>query len=334
MGLVEEIMRTEKTCASFFTGIGGMDQGFKDAGFTTLWANEVDPHQASIYRENFPEVPMIEESIHLLSTDELMDKYGIPDVIHGGFPCVTYSKASAIHGKRWSDKKPKVDYQKYAADGGDLFLHMRRMIGDMQPKAFLIENVTDLAGCKIVMETLKNTPCSISGRRLGRYYTFHYGLVNSMDFGLAQNRKRMFVLGVNHKVERPILEKKPLGMRHIVGEILEENPDVAPLNGKEMPQYIQNRIDGKYRDLPSVKQIGEDTIMNTCIAHYALDQSTTMVMRENGELTPYSIREYARAQGLNDKFILPNKKKTYAGIGNAVSVPVANAFARKIATLI
>lgn len=334
MALIDEIMRETPTCASFFSGIGGMDKGFENAGFQNLWANEVDSHQAGIYQENFPDVPMIEDSIHMLSSDELMDKYGIPDVIHGGFPCVTYSKAAGIHGKQWTDAKPKSNYKKYAADGGDLFLHMRRMIGDMQPKAFLIENVTEMAGCRIVMETLRNTPCSITGKRLGRYYTFHFGEVNTRDFGLAQNRKRMFVLGINKNMERPVLPKQEIRMRHIVGEILEEDPDVAPLNGKQVPQYIQNRIDGQYRDLPSIKQIDENCIGNTCIAHYAVDQSTTMVEREPGVITPYSIREYARLQGFEDDFRLPNAKKTYRGIGNAVSVPVAQAFAKKIAEMI
>ena len=334
MSLIDMITRQDLTCASFFSGIGGMDRGFKEAGYRTLWANEVDPHQASIFRSNFPKVPMLEESIHLLSSNDLMDTYGVPDVLHGGFPCVTYSKAAGIHGKRWTDTKPKTNYKKYAADGGDLFLHMRRMIGDIQPKAFLIENVTDMAGCRIVMETLKNTPCSISGKRLGRYYTFHFGEVNTKDFGLAQNRKRMFVVGLTKEAKRPVLEKQPIHMRHIVGEILEEEPDVAPLNGDVMPQYIQNRIDGKYRDKPSIKTIDENCLGNTCVAHYATDQSTTMVQRADGRLTPYSIREYARLQGFADDFILPSSKKTYRGIGNAVSVPVSRAFATKIAALV
>jgi DNA (cytosine-5)-methyltransferase 1 len=321
------------TTGSFFSGIGGMDLGFEQAGFKGLWANEVEPKHASVFKDNF-DIPMIQDSIHMVSSDTLVDTYGRPDVLIGGFPCVTYSKAAAIGGKRHSDRKPKRNYRKYAEEGGELFLHMRRMIGDIQPKAFVIENVTDLAGCSIVMETLRNTPCTLTGKPLGKYYTFHYGMVNTRDFGIAQNRKRMFVIGIYRQVEKPILELKDMQMRHVVGEILEENPDVAPLNGQELPNYIKKRIDGGYRDKPSIKQIGKDVIGNTCIAHYGSDQSTTMVMREDGTLTPYSIREYGRMQGFPENFKFPEQKRSYEAIGNAVSVPVAKAVAEAIAPLI
>ena len=125
---------TKPTVGSFFSGIGGMDKGFEQAGCEILWANEVDKHQAEIYKKNFPKTELKEESIHLLSSNELMEEHGIPDILIGGFPCVTYSAAAAMNGTRHSDRAPKVDYRKYARDGGELFLHMRRMIGDMQPK--------------------------------------------------------------------------------------------------------------------------------------------------------------------------------------------------------
>lgn len=319
---------------SLFSGIGGMDLGFKQAGFNIQLANELDPNQAATHKANFPDTALIEESIHLLSTDDLVDRFGLPDVIIGGFPCVTYSKAAAIGGKRHSDAKPKRDYSRYAEEGGDLFLHYRRFVADTQPQSFVVENVIDLAGCRIIMETLRNTPCPIQGGRLGRYYTFTYGCLNTRDFGIAQNRARLFVVGMNRQVRKPIVRRKPLEHTHTIGSLLEEDPDVAPLNGKVMPQYIHNRINGVYRDKPSIKGIGEDVIGNTCMAHYAHDQSTTMVQREDGTLTPYSIREYANLQGFPADFILSDKKHAYRGIGNAVSVPVAKAVAEAVMPLI
>ena len=315
---------------SLFSGIGGMDLGFQQAGFNIQLANEVDSNQAATHKVNFPETTLLEDSIHLLSTDDLVDRFGLPDVIVGGFPCVTYSKAAAIGGKRHSDAKPKRNYSVYAEQGGDLFLHYRRFVADTQPQVFVVENVTDLVGCRIIMETLKNTPCPNQGGRLGRYYTFVYGYVNTKDFGIAQSRVRMFVIGVNKQVNKPLLRKRPLEHTHTVGSLLEEEPDVAPLNGKEMPNYNLSRINGTYRDRPSVKKIGDDVIGNTCLAHYAKDQGTTMVEREDGSLTPYSIREYANLQGFPADFVLSDKKYAYRGIGNAVSVPVAEAIGMAI----
>ena len=334
--LMEELGRERPTAASLFSGIGGMDLGFEQAGFEILWSNEVNEYHAEVHRNNFPNIPMLETSIHMLSTDELIDKYGQPDVLFGGFPCTTYSRAADIQGKRWTDANPKTDYAKYAAEGGDLFLHMRRFIGDMQPKAFVIENVTELSGCRIIMETLKNTPCSITGERLGRYYTFHYGEVNTKDFGVAQNRKRMFVIGINHKVARPVFKKKELTKRHIVGEILEEEPNYTWDTERfpAMAPYVQSRIDGGYRDKASIKEIGEGVIGNTCIAHYRKDRGTTMVRRADGTITPYSPREYANFQDFPDDFILSSGLEMYAGIGNAVSVPVAFAAAEAVIELL
>jgi DNA (cytosine-5)-methyltransferase 1 len=320
------------TVGSLFSGIGGMDLGFEQAGYEILWANEIDPHQAAIHKANFPDTHLIEESIHLLSTDDLMDRFGQVDVIVGGFPCVTYSKIAALHGTRHSTAKPQTVYGKYAERGGELFLHYRRFVGDMQPKAFVVENVCDLAGCQIVMETLKNTPCPAVGGKLGRYYNFVYGSVNTMDFGIAQRRKRMFVIGVNKDVQRPVLRKRPLIHTHTVGSLLEENPDETVWRNRdgEIPNYIRRRITGEpspktgkpYRDRPSVKEIGPNVMANTCMAHYAMDQSTTLVRRLDGRLTPYSVKEYGNIQGLFD-FLIPNERKSYRGIGNAVSVPVA-----------
>lgn len=330
-------MNSKPTVGSFFSGIGGLDLGFEQAGFQNLWANEVDSHQASIFKENFTDTKLYEESIHLLSSDMLMEEHGIPDVLIGGFPCVTYSNAANIHNKKHSDAKPKSNYQNYAREGGDLFLHMRRMIGDMQPKAFVIENVTDVLGARIVMETLKNTPCSLSGKRLGRYYNFVYGNVVSSDFGVAQNRKRLIVMGFNKEIERPILWHKPLTMTHTVGKILEKNPDVPPYNGP-MPPYMLRRLNqtpspktGKvYRQKVAIKKNCESEIANTAVAHYGGDQSTQMVLRDDGLVTPYSVREYANIQGFPSDFKIVNAKKSYRGIGNAVTVNVAKAVAEAV----
>ena len=336
MDLVEMIRErmNRGTFGSLFSGGGGMDLGLEQAGFRCVWANEVDKVHYNVHKKNFPDTKMIEKSIHLLSTDELIDEFGLVDGIVGGFPCKHYSKAAALHNNRIIDDNGEfiADYGKYTSLEGDLFLHTRRVIGDIQPKFFVIENVTDVNKVSMVIRTLRNTPCSITGKRLGRYYTFHYGEVNTMDYGVAQRRKRMIIIGINREVPRPVLEKKKLTKRHIVGEILEEEP-TFPLD-RELPNYIRNRIAGGYRDRPSVKKVGRQVVGNTCIAHYANDQSTTMVELDDGTLRPYSVREYARLQGFPDEFFFPKKKTSYRVIGNAVSVPVAKAIGDAIAPLI
>ena len=74
----------------------------------------------------------------------------------------------------------------------------------------------------------------------------------------------------------------------------------------------------------------ESEIANTAVAHYGGDQSTQMVLRDDGLVTPYSVREYANIQGFPSDFKIVNAKKSYRGIGNAVTVNVAKAVAEAV----
>ena len=105
--------------------------------------------------------------------------------------------------------------------------------------------------------------------------------------------------------------------RQRLKDILENNPDVG------MPNYVINRIKGKYRDLPIIvdpEQSG--AIAPTCVAHYAKDLGTRLVKDSNTKhgVRPFSIREYARLQGFPDDFMFENKRSSYKLIGNAVPV--------------
>ena len=188
------------------------------------------------------------------------------------------------------------------------------------------------------METLKNTPCSITGERLGRYYTFVYGNVVSSDFGVAQKRKRLIVMGFNKNIERPILEHKPLDMTHTVGKILEKNADVPPYNGP-MPDYMLRtnqtpspRTGKVYRQKVAIKQNCESEIGNTCIAHYASDQSTQMVQRDDGLSNAILCPRICKPARFPSDFNIVNSKQSYRGIGNAVTVNVAKAIAEAVIT--
>jgi DNA (cytosine-5)-methyltransferase 1 len=99
--------------------------------------------------------------------------------------------------------------------------------------------------------------------------------------------------------------------------ILEKNPYI------EMPDYVLRRIEGKYRDLPIVVDPnGTNVLAPTCVAHYAKDLSTRLVLDPKSKygMRPFSIREYARLQGFPDDYIFENKRSSYRLIGNAVPV--------------
>ena len=99
-----------------------------------------------------------------------------------------------------------------------------------------------------------------------------------------------------------------------VGDILKDDPDV------HIPDYVQTRLDGEYRDKPIV--VERDGIAPTCLAHYAKDRSTRFV-DDGKRVRPFSTREWARLQGFPDDYkINLSDRQIYSAVGDAVPVPM------------
>ena len=221
------------------------------------------------------------------------------------------------------------NYTKYASLGGDLFLHYVRMVA-YSNKAFVVENVMELTGMRIIMEALKDMPCMRTGEKFGTYYNLTYTKVNTSKFGLPQNRERLFVIGVAKEAKREApVTRSGNATAPCYGEILEYEPDVAGITS-ELPNYIKKRMNGGYRDKPAIKGIGKDIIANTCVGSLPPGSGTQMVDRGDGLITPYSVREYGNLQGIPSDWKLPNAKSSYRVIGNGVSVPVYHSMWRAL----
>nr|DAL67993.1 MAG TPA: Cytosine specific methyltransferase [Caudoviricetes sp.] len=92
-----------------------------------------------------------------------------------------------------------------------------------------------------------------------------------------------------------------------------------------LPKAIKARLSGSYRDLPIISDPARGDIAPTCVAHYAKDKSTRLLVdkRFPDGVRPYSVREYARLQGVPDWFIFPvSDTAAYKQIGNGMSIPV------------
>ena len=117
--------------------------------------------------------------------------------------------------------------------------------------------------------------------------------------------------------KRGFTVRPPENSRRItLSEILEDEPDVT------LPSAIANRMNGAYRDLPIISDPDKGDIAPTCVAHYAKDKSTRLVADKRFPMgvRPYSVREYARLQGLKDDFVFPvSQTSAYRQIGNGVS---------------
>lgn len=296
---------------SLFSGaIDGMSLGFQLASdqYKTVISNEIEKTAVKTAMLNYQH-EIIQKDIREISTDAL----GQCNVILGTFPCQEYSKASHIH------KKGREDNWKQAyhwASIRDLFLHYFRFIAIVQPEVYIWENSPEVRKFPIVMETF---------RKLPPYHYYELEL-DTLDFRLPQRRKRLFVIGFKKPYNMPDPTDFQIYARQLTIKDIKEPEPIFTI-----PDYVKSRINGSYRDLPSIKK--DDDIGNTCVAHYARDKGTTLLTDPRGYkgLRPYSVREYARLMGIPDTFHFANKETTnFKHIGNAVSPLVARGIAKAV----
>lgn len=178
------------------------------------------------------------------------------DVYIGTFPCTKYSSIADIHGTRTGD---------------DLFLHFFRHVALAQPEVYIVENVPEMKKFQVVMECLTKLP---------DYYIRVECPVNA-NFWLPQERKRLIVIGSKSPFPTFNYPGQITNLR--LKDILERDPNV------DIPKYVSNRLNGKYRDKPIITHL--DGIAPTAVAHYAKDKSTRLV-HDGKRIRIYSLLEW------------------------------------------
>lgn len=279
---------------SYFSGAGGMDLGLCEAGLHITESFEIDPKCCKTLAANFThKVNQVD-----ISKITVLDQ-SEADVYVGTFPCTKYSTAADIHETRTGD---------------DLFLHFFRHIALAKPEMYVVENVPGMLKFQVVMEAL----C-----RLPDYYVRVECPVNA-NMWLPQERKRLILIGTRKPFNNLCYpESNPIRL----SDIIEKDTQM------EIPQYVQNRINGKYRDKPIISDpegIAGSCIAPTCVAHYAKDKGTRLI-KDGNVIRCYTVREYARLQGFPDWFVFAGTDNdAYRQIGNAVAVPMGHWIGREI----
>jgi DNA (cytosine-5)-methyltransferase 1 len=323
---------TSSVGIEIFAGCGGLSTGFLDAGLRVAAGFELDTRAVDAYNYNheYRGSRGFITDLKVASGTELLAKAGIKraDFVIGGPPCQPFSIAGKLRGKR--DAR------------ADLIAHFIRMVDQLKPSAFVMENVPNLAAIDNG-EFLDEVKGGL--RSLG--YAVDHIIVSAADFGVPQNRKRLVVLGAKGKdaVRFPI-----------------------PTHGTPEHPYVtaSNAID----DLPDAGEFGEIGIYN----HEPTVHSADMVARlstlepgkrergsfhdrlhpdrpsftlraGSGNFSPLrpvhykhhrviTVRESARLQGFSDDFRWPDRiprLQQYRQVGNAVPPPMARAFAKCLA---
>jgi DNA (cytosine-5)-methyltransferase 1 len=178
------------TVISLYTGAGGLDLGLEAAGFEVGAAVEWDGKACETLRAN-RRWPLFEGDIHTLSSERICEMSGLspeePDLLIGGPPCQPFSKSAYW---RSGDTKRLGDPR---ADTLSAYL---RVLRDLRPKAFLLENVQGLAfngkdeGLRLLRDTIRAVNLEV-----GTEYSFTVAKLNAADFGVPQTRERVLIVG-------------------------------------------------------------------------------------------------------------------------------------------
>ena len=189
-------MADQLTAVSLFTGAGGLDLGVEQAGFRTIFAVENDPIAVRTLNANrhasFPSLPEVEPlDITALDPRQVMKGLGVKkgevDFMVGGPPCVAFSK-SGFH----------LEYKREGRDPkASLLEDYLKFLDALRPKAFLMENVFGLAYKNQSAQPFNRLAAGI--RRLG--YSLSCEVLNAADYGVPQNRQRLFILGARDGTE-------------------------------------------------------------------------------------------------------------------------------------
>ena len=270
------------TCNSYFSGGGVFDAGLIAGGLNIQKSFEIDRHACKVQRDNLGDhVSECDLSTKLVDNDRA-------DVMAFTYPCTKYSAIADIHGTRTGD---------------DLYLHAFRHMAIARPDIFIVENVMGMKKFPIVMEAMTKLP---------DYFIKSFCPLQASDL-LPQSRKRIILIGS----KKPFNWSAPTTQKKItLSDIVETDPRVS------YPKAIDKRMSGIYRDRPIISDPDRGDIAPTCVAHYAKDRSTRLLADKrfpNG-VRPYSVREYARLQGLPDSFSFDSvsDNEAYKIIGNGV----------------
>ena len=173
-----------------FAGAGGLSLGFEQAGFDIAAAVEIDPVHCATHERNFPSTRVICASVVDLSGPELLKRAGLKakdvDVIFGGAPCQGFS----MIGKRALDD-----------DRNQLVFHFHRLVMEIRPRFFVFENVRGLTlgkHARFLQELIEAFEGS------GYSILKPYQVLNAADFGVPQDRKRLFLIGAREGVSLPV----------------------------------------------------------------------------------------------------------------------------------
>lgn len=321
---------------SIFSGCGGLDLGFHQEGYTTVWANDFAEWAVASFKRNFGDV------IHMKDITKI-DPYkdaSIPncDLVLGGFPCQDFSiiwKQPGLNGKR-----------------GGLFRHFAEFVDAKKPKAFVAENVKGLLtanGGKAIDTIVRDFESIAPG------YIVKPHLYNFAEYGVPQFRERVIFVGIRIDTGFRFVHPKPTHGPNAnkpyftAGEALEGVKKVPYnnelINIKEKTRQMLDLIPegGNFTDIPVDSPLYVKGMISHVYRRLKLDEPAKTIIAAGGggtwgyhypEPRPLTNRERARLQSFPDDFIFEGSvTEVRRQIGNAVPPEGVRLVARRLLPL-
>lgn len=293
---------------SLFSGCGGTDYALHQAGYDIVWANDVWPVAGELYELNIPN-----SKIHIGDIADVQT-FRDAELLVGCYPCQSYSQAGS---RKWNSK---TNY---------LYQQFDRALRKIRPKAFVVENVNGMAfGANY--DLLMN---QIYRYRLAGYRV-KYSVLNAKDFGVAQNRRRIFLVGIRSDIDFEYEFPKPTHGPDAGNKYAAQRDAIG-----SMPPWPE----GEFNDEPfhwyylSRKRRNTWSEPSACIVgnwrHVPLHPSSPPLRRvhtdrwvftRSGRARRMSYRECAALQGFDSGFNwdVGKVRDRFQAIGNAVPPPL------------
>jgi len=322
---------------SLFTGAGGMDIGFIEAGHTVVWANDIDEDSLLSYKNYFSTKYGLDESHIVVKDIKNVPIEDIPDgdIVIGGFPCQGFSIANP--------------YRKTEDSRNELYLELKRVIAGKTPKVFVAENVAGLhsIGGYETAEDKKNKlgrVFKVILKELGEVgYKVKWSILDAKNYGVPQSRKRIVIVGVRNDIDYDFQYPIPTHGKTNSNTLF--NKDIKPyVTLGEVIQDLPEEQDASYK-IPNHTGTSHKVRINGYIGNRKTNPnqpSPTIVGRGGGTGGPViiphpngkrrlTVRECARLQSFPDDFVFYGSNSScYRQIGNAVPWLLAYNVAKNI----